>query len=171
MTVRRRSSIFLSLGGRQVADPLGERTGGVRSMSTSELIEVKADSEFEDGDRELVRVNSVEVGVLRVGGEYYAIRNQCLHNCGPLPRVPLDKNWLASSSDRENVLRTGMSKTNRSSPVRGMGGRTIFNQASSSPTTISSCRRTTLSSRTGPSTSPISNRGISQIRKFLEHPI
>lgn len=53
-------------------------------MSTSELIEVKADSEFEDGDRELVRVNGVEVGVLRVGGEDYAIRNQCLHNCGPV---------------------------------------------------------------------------------------
>lgn len=53
-------------------------------MSTSELIEVKADSKFEDGDRELVRINGVEVGVLRVGGTYYAIRNQCLHDCGPV---------------------------------------------------------------------------------------
>lgn len=53
-------------------------------MSADELIEVKPDAAFEDGSRELVDVNGVEVGVLRVNGEYYAVQNRCLHDCGPV---------------------------------------------------------------------------------------
>lgn len=53
-------------------------------MSTTELIEVKSEEEFEDGERELVEVNGVEVGVLHVDGEYHAIQNRCLHDCGPV---------------------------------------------------------------------------------------
>ncbi|QSW97692.1 Rieske (2Fe-2S) protein [Haloterrigena alkaliphila] len=53
-------------------------------MSTAELIEVKPEAEFEDGDRELVEVNGAQVGVLRVDGEFYAVRNRCLHDCGPV---------------------------------------------------------------------------------------
>ncbi|MDQ2052453.1 Rieske 2Fe-2S domain-containing protein [Natronolimnohabitans sp. A-GB9] len=53
-------------------------------MSTTELIEVKPESEFEEGDRELVDVNGIEVGVLRVNGEFHAVQNRCLHDCGPV---------------------------------------------------------------------------------------
>ncbi|NKE37212.1 Rieske 2Fe-2S domain-containing protein [Natronococcus sp. JC468] len=60
-------------------------------MSTTELIEVKSDAEFEDGDRELIEVNGVEVGVLRVDGEYYAVRNRCLHDCGPVAEGAVGK--------------------------------------------------------------------------------
>ncbi|MFC6765102.1 Rieske (2Fe-2S) protein [Natrinema soli] len=53
-------------------------------MSGTELIEVGADAEFDDGDRELVEANGIEVGVIRADGEYYAVQNRCLHDCGPV---------------------------------------------------------------------------------------
>lgn len=53
-------------------------------MSDADLIEVKPEAEFEDGDRELIEVNGVEVGVLCVEGEFHAVRNRCLHDCGPV---------------------------------------------------------------------------------------
>ncbi|WP_129116033.1 Rieske (2Fe-2S) protein [Halegenticoccus tardaugens] len=53
-------------------------------MSTPERVKVKPDATFDDGDRELVEVDGVEVGVLRIDGEYYAVRNRCLHDCGPV---------------------------------------------------------------------------------------
>lgn len=53
-------------------------------MSATGLIEVKPDAAFDDGERELVSVDGVEVGVFSIDGEYYAIRNRCLHDCGPV---------------------------------------------------------------------------------------
>ncbi|MFD1600032.1 Rieske (2Fe-2S) protein [Halobellus rarus] len=48
------------------------------------LVEVKPDDAFENGDREFVRVDGTEVGVLQVEGEYYALQNYCLHDGGPV---------------------------------------------------------------------------------------
>lgn len=53
-------------------------------MSTKGRIEVAAASEFEDGDHQLVDVNGVEVGVIKADGEFYALRNQCPHDGGPV---------------------------------------------------------------------------------------
>lgn len=39
---------------------------------------------FEDGGHRLVDVNGVEVGVIKVDGEYYALRNECPHDGGPV---------------------------------------------------------------------------------------
>lgn len=50
----------------------------------SDRVEVGPESEFEDGDRAFVDVDGVEVGVLRVEGEYYALRNYCMHDGGPV---------------------------------------------------------------------------------------
>ncbi|WP_408960566.1 Rieske (2Fe-2S) protein [Natrinema sp. 74] len=60
-------------------------------MSDADLIEVKSKAEFEDGDRELVEVNGAEVGVICVGGEFHAVRNKCLHDCGPVAKGQVGK--------------------------------------------------------------------------------
>jgi len=41
-------------------------------------------SDFGNGDRKIVDVNGKSVGVFRVGDEFYAIRNRCPHQWGPL---------------------------------------------------------------------------------------
>ena len=41
-------------------------------------------SDFEDGDRKIVDVNGRSVGVFRIGDEFYALRNRCPHQFGPL---------------------------------------------------------------------------------------
>lgn len=53
-------------------------------MSTADLIEVKPASEFDEGDCELIQVDGIEVGVLRVDGEFYAVQNYCRHDGGPV---------------------------------------------------------------------------------------
>lgn len=63
-------------------------------MSAEGLIKVKSDNEFGEGERELIEVNGVEVGVLRVDGEYYAVRNRCLHDCGPVAEGSVGKKLI-----------------------------------------------------------------------------
>lgn len=41
-------------------------------------------SDFEDGSRKIVDVNGKSVGVFRVGDDFYALRNRCPHQWGPL---------------------------------------------------------------------------------------
>ncbi len=41
-------------------------------------------SDFENGDRKIVDVNGKSVGVFRVDDQFYAIRNRCPHQFGPL---------------------------------------------------------------------------------------
>jgi nitrite reductase/ring-hydroxylating ferredoxin subunit len=40
-------------------------------------------SEIHDGDSRIVRHGRVEIGVYKHAGEFYAYRNQCLHQGGP----------------------------------------------------------------------------------------
>lgn len=53
-------------------------------MSAENRVEVGAAADFEDGDAELVEVGRVEVGVIKVDGEFHALRNQCPHDSGPV---------------------------------------------------------------------------------------
>jgi nitrite reductase/ring-hydroxylating ferredoxin subunit len=39
--------------------------------------------ELKDGDRRIVRQGRTEIGVYRHSGQYYAYRNQCVHQGGP----------------------------------------------------------------------------------------
>lgn len=64
-------------------------------MSSTSLVEVKPDDEFENGDREFIEVNGVEVGVLQVEGEYYALQNHCLHDGGPVCTGDTGKKLIA----------------------------------------------------------------------------
>src|SRR5215475_11365320 len=41
-------------------------------------------SEFGNGDRKIVEVNGKSVGVFRVDDQFYALRNRCPHQFGPL---------------------------------------------------------------------------------------
>jgi nitrite reductase/ring-hydroxylating ferredoxin subunit len=40
--------------------------------------------DFEDGGRKIVDVNGKSIGIFRVDGEFYALRNRCPHQFGPL---------------------------------------------------------------------------------------
>jgi nitrite reductase/ring-hydroxylating ferredoxin subunit len=40
-------------------------------------------SEFKEGDRRIVFVNDMEIGVFRQDGQFYAYANTCLHQGGP----------------------------------------------------------------------------------------
>jgi len=53
-------------------------TGSVRSV-----VVARAD-EIAPGERKLVTVGGRSIGVFNVGGEYYALRNRCPHQGGPL---------------------------------------------------------------------------------------
>jgi 3-phenylpropionate/trans-cinnamate dioxygenase ferredoxin subunit len=41
-------------------------------------------SDFENGDRKLIDVNGKSIGVFRVDDRFYALRNRCPHQFGPL---------------------------------------------------------------------------------------
>ena len=41
-------------------------------------------SDFENGDRKIVDVNGKSVGVFRIDDRFYALRNRCPHQFGPL---------------------------------------------------------------------------------------
>lgn len=40
-------------------------------------------AEFKDGDRRIVLVKNLEIGVFRQDGQFYAYSNNCLHQGGP----------------------------------------------------------------------------------------
>jgi len=41
-------------------------------------------SDFANGDRKIIDVNGKSIGIFRVDGQFYAIRNRCPHQWGPL---------------------------------------------------------------------------------------
>jgi nitrite reductase/ring-hydroxylating ferredoxin subunit len=41
-------------------------------------------SDFAEGDRKIVDVNGKSIGVFRIDGRFYALRNRCPHQFGPL---------------------------------------------------------------------------------------
>jgi nitrite reductase/ring-hydroxylating ferredoxin subunit len=41
-------------------------------------------SDFEDGGRKIIDVNGKSIGVFRIDGRFYALRNRCPHQFGPL---------------------------------------------------------------------------------------
>ena len=53
-------------------------------MSDDSLVEVGPADDFADGDHRIVRIGRAEVGVVKADGEFYAMRNQCPHDGGPV---------------------------------------------------------------------------------------
>jgi nitrite reductase/ring-hydroxylating ferredoxin subunit len=54
-------------------------------------------SDFENGDRKIVDVNGKSVGVFRIDDQFYAIRNRCPHQFGPLCLGSLAPRAVSSS--------------------------------------------------------------------------
>lgn len=55
-------------------------------MTTIEVIE---EQELSPGERVIIDVNSREIGVFNIDGEYYALPNRCPHQGGPLCEGPV----------------------------------------------------------------------------------
>lgn len=64
------------------------------SADSDTLVKVGPASDFEDGDAEIVEVGRAEVGVVRADGEFYAIRNQCPHDGGPVCKGNVHKELI-----------------------------------------------------------------------------
>ena len=75
-------------------------------------IYVCGDTELEDGDVRILRLDRFEIGVYRYGGAYFAYRNHCPHQGGPAcegvirPRVldiyAPDKTYVAQTYDHDD---------------------------------------------------------------------
>jgi nitrite reductase (NADH) small subunit len=53
-------------------------------MSETERIHVASEEEFEDGDRRIVSIGDDSIGVFNIDGEYFALKNECPHQGGPV---------------------------------------------------------------------------------------
>jgi len=53
-------------------------------------------SDFENGDRKIIDVNGKSIGVFRVDDQFYALRNRCPHQFGPLCAGTLAPRALSS---------------------------------------------------------------------------
>lgn len=65
----------------------------------SRRVEVATIEEFETTDRKVVEVEGIEIGVLRVDGEFRAILNTCPHQQGPVAEGELRKPIVADVPD------------------------------------------------------------------------
>lgn len=52
--------------------------------SQSQLVRVAGKDELADGQTKVVRVKANTLALFRLGGEYFAMSNTCLHRGGPL---------------------------------------------------------------------------------------
>jgi nitrite reductase/ring-hydroxylating ferredoxin subunit len=59
-----------------------EATAVGREQKMAEKFVGKA-SEFQDGDRRIVFLGDIEIGIFRADGQFYAYSNYCLHQGGP----------------------------------------------------------------------------------------
>lgn len=65
----------------------------------SDRIEVGPASELGEGERTIVEVGGIEIGVFNVDGDYYALLNDCLHQHGPVCEGELTRNVSAEYED------------------------------------------------------------------------
>jgi nitrite reductase/ring-hydroxylating ferredoxin subunit len=63
--------------------------------------------EIAPGKRKLVEVEGVSIGVFNVGGEYFALRNRCPHQGGPLCEGVLWGLWEAPAPGEIRYSRRG----------------------------------------------------------------
>lgn len=47
-------------------------------------VKIKPEAEFDEREREIVEVDGRSIGVIRHDGDFYALSNTCLHDCGPV---------------------------------------------------------------------------------------
>ncbi len=59
------------------------RLGPVKAPPVRRVVVARAD-EIAPGERKIVDIGGRSVGVFNIGGEYFALRNRCPHQGGPL---------------------------------------------------------------------------------------
>jgi nitrite reductase/ring-hydroxylating ferredoxin subunit len=64
---------------------------------------VGREDEFADGDRRIVNHGKREVGVFRVGDNFYALPNVCTHQFGPLCHGEITGTLVATEESRWQV--------------------------------------------------------------------
>jgi nitrite reductase/ring-hydroxylating ferredoxin subunit len=62
--------------------------------------------EFPEGERRIVAIGLRSIGVFRAGGRFYALRNRCPHQGGPLCEGTVQP-WVESRAPGEFRLREG----------------------------------------------------------------
>ena len=78
-----------SLAKGAVAKEFGEG----QSVSTKNVV-VAAEAEIADGQRKIVQVDSLSIGVFHHDGQWYAVRNSCIHRGGPVATGKLEGDIL-----------------------------------------------------------------------------
>ena len=79
-----------------------------------EIIDVCTVSELPPGERKLVELEDLEIGVFNCGGEYFAIEDRCSHDDGELLEGEVDPERCTVECPRHGSLfdlRTGKPKT------------------------------------------------------------
>ena len=61
-----------------------EKSLGIRRRLDRQEILVGAEDEIPEGERKIVQTNGLSIGVFHHKGEWYAVRNLCLHHGGPV---------------------------------------------------------------------------------------
>lgn len=77
---------------------------------------VAAVDEIPDGERKIVQVGPRSIGVFNVGGEYFALRNRCPHQGGPLCEGAL---WAPVEATLPGEFRTGSRREILTCPYHG----------------------------------------------------
>ncbi len=72
-----------------VAKEFGEGT----PVPTKDIV-VAAEAEIADGQRKIVQVDSLSIGVFHHDGQWYAVRNSCIHRGGPVATGKLEGDIL-----------------------------------------------------------------------------
>ena len=83
-------------------------------MTVVELIDVCPVSELPPGEKRLVEVEDLEIGVFNCAGELLAIEDRCSHDNGPLAEGELDEAACTVECPRHGSLfdlRSGAPKT------------------------------------------------------------
>lgn len=80
----------------------------------SDPVKVAQVDEFEDGDRKLIEIDGVEIGIFHVDGQYHAILNNCPHQNGPIATgvtkrkvvadVPETGEWVDEEYDPDSMV-------------------------------------------------------------------
>jgi nitrite reductase/ring-hydroxylating ferredoxin subunit len=67
---------------------------GMRTLAERKDVSVARAADIPDGERKLVQVDDLSIGVFHHQGRWYAVRNSCLHRGGPVAAGSLDGDVL-----------------------------------------------------------------------------
>jgi nitrite reductase (NADH) small subunit len=79
--------------------------GTTRSVRRKRMAEYMAGNvgDYADGDRKVVVCGEFEVGVFRIGSDFYAWHNRCAHRAGPICQGRIMKRVLEPTAEDKTV--------------------------------------------------------------------